>query len=50
MLDKKHNNLIKTKCGIEKYYKLRKNQSLYGKIRLKWFIFFAVVRDFFVKN
>ena len=36
---------IKTTCGIEKYYKLKKNQTFKGKLRLYWFNFFAIIRD-----
>ena len=37
---------IKTECGIQKYNELKKNQSYFGKLRLLWFKFFAVIRDF----
>ena len=37
---------IKTECGIKKYNELKKNQSYFGKLRLLWFKFFAVIRDF----
>ena len=37
---------IKTTCGIEKYNRLKKNKSFLGKLRLYWFNFFAILRDF----
>ncbi len=37
---------IKTKCGIDKYNKLKQNKSILGKIRLFWFKIFAIIRDF----
>ncbi len=36
---------IKTACGIEKYNELKLNKSFYGKLRLCWFKFFAIIRD-----
>ena len=36
---------IKTVCGIDKYNKLKSNKTFIGKLRLYWFIFFAVIRD-----
>ncbi len=36
---------IRTSCGIEKYNKLKKNQTFIGKLRFYWFNFFAVLRD-----
>ena len=36
---------IKTACGIDKYNKLKKNKTFRGKLRLYWFIFFAVITD-----
>ena len=41
---------IKTKCGIEKYNKLKGNKTFLGILRLRIFIFFAVIRDFNIKN
>ena len=41
---------IKTPCGQEKYEKLSLNKTLYGRIRLLWFIFFATVKDFDLKE
>ena len=40
---------IKTACGIEKYNKLSKDKSRFGSFRLKWFVFFATLRDFLKK-
>ena len=37
--------MIKTSCGIDKYRQLRKNQSLWGKLRLTWFVAVATMRD-----
>ena len=37
---------IKTSCGIEKYNKLKMNQTVLGKLRFYWFSFFAILRDF----
>ena len=37
---------IKTTCGVEKYNRLKKNKSFLGKLRLYWFNFFAILRDF----
>ena len=41
-----YKNFIKTECGINKYEKLRKNRSFYGKIRFWIFIVFATLNDF----
>ena len=37
---------IKTTCGIQKYHKLKKNKTIFGKLRFYWFNFFAILRDF----
>ena len=37
--------MIKTICGIDKYHKLRTDKSLWGKLRLTWFIVIATLRD-----
>ena len=42
MLSKKR---IKTKCGLKKYDQLKTNKSLFGTLRLYWFILFASIRD-----
>ena len=36
---------IKTSCGIEKYNRLKMNNTIYGKIRFYWFNIFAILRD-----
>tara|TARA_B100000965_G_scaffold29463_2_gene21780 strand:+ start:289 stop:441 length:153 start_codon:yes stop_codon:yes gene_type:complete len=41
---------IKTECGQAKYEALALNQTFYGKVRLYWFIFFAAIKDFNIKN
>tara|TARA_Y100001978_G_C23617509_1_gene396723 strand:- start:256 stop:408 length:153 start_codon:yes stop_codon:yes gene_type:complete len=50
MNQKKIYKYIKTECGQAKYESLRLNKSLYGKLRLYWFIFFAVIQDLNIKN
>jgi len=37
--------VIKTSCGIEKYHQLKENKSLWGKLRLIWFLAIATLRD-----
>ena len=37
---------IKTSCGIDKFNQLKIKQGLLNKIRLYWFVVFAVIRDF----
>ena len=37
--------LIKTKCGLEKYERLKGNTGFIGRIRFFWFMFFAILRD-----
>jgi len=37
--------MIKTSCGIDKYQKLRKDKSVWGKLRLIWFVAIATIRD-----
>ena len=39
-------NKIKTSCGIEKFNKLKARQGFLNKIRLYWFVLFAVIRDY----
>ena len=41
-------NFVKTSCGIDQYYLLKKNRSIFGKLRLYWFLLFATIRDLFV--
>ncbi len=38
---------IKTSCGIKKYHQLRTDTSLWGKLRLFWFIVIATIRDLY---
>jgi len=42
--------LIKTECGQAKYEHLSLNKTLYGKLRLYWFVLFAALRDFNLKS
>ncbi len=37
--------MIKTSCGIDKYYQLKMDKSLWGKFRLTWFVVIAALRD-----
>ena len=41
---------IKSPCGQTKYEKLSLNKTFFGRMRLYWFIFFATIRDFNLKN
>ena len=41
---------IKSSCGQAKYEQLCLNKTFYGKIRLYWYIFFASIRDFNLKD
>jgi len=43
-------NFVKTSCGIDQFNSLKKNKSIFGKIRLSWFLFFATIRDLFISN
>ena len=43
-------NFVKTSCGIDQYNSLKKNKSMFGKLRLSWFLFFATIRDLFVSK
>ena len=38
--------MIKTGCGIDKYHQLKRDRSFWGKLRLKWFVVIATLRDF----
>ena len=40
---------IKTQCGLDKYKKLRAKKGILNKVRYYWFVFFASIRDLFVK-
>ncbi len=44
------NNFIKTKCGLDKYYLLRKKKGFWNKLRLYWFVAIGTLRDFFVSK
>ncbi len=37
--------LINTRCGIDKFEKLKKETGFFKKIRFYWFVFFATIRD-----
>ena len=43
-------NFVKTSCGIDQYNSLKKNKSIFGKLRLSWFLFIATIRDIFVSK
>ena len=49
MTQKRIYKLIKSACGQAKYEKLSLNKTLFGRIRLYWFIIFATIRDFNLK-
>ena len=36
---------VKTECGLTKFYKLRKNKTIFGKLRLMFFLILAFLRD-----
>ena len=37
--------MIKTICGIDKYHQLKRDKSLWGKLRFTWFLVIATLRD-----
>ncbi len=37
--------MIKTICGIDKYHRLKRDKSVWGKLRLTWFVVIATLRD-----
>jgi len=41
---------IKTPCGQAKYIELESNKTLLVKLRLLWFILFASLRDWNIKE
>lgn len=43
-------SLIKTPCGRAKYSDLFLKKGVIAKLRLYWFIFFAVIKDWHLKN
>ncbi len=50
MSEKKIYKFIKSPCGQMKFEKLSLNKTIYGRLRLFWFIFFATIRDINFKN
>tara|TARA_Y100001968_G_C19419560_1_gene750977 strand:+ start:674 stop:853 length:180 start_codon:yes stop_codon:yes gene_type:complete len=42
-------SLIKTECGQSKYLALSSQNGLIAKLRLYWFIFFAIIKDWNLK-
>tara|TARA_Y100001935_G_scaffold254718_1_gene264709 strand:+ start:284 stop:436 length:153 start_codon:yes stop_codon:yes gene_type:complete len=50
MAQKRIYKLIKTTCGQTKYEELSLNKTVYGKLRLYWFIFFAILKDINIKS
>ena len=50
MKKKRIYQFIKTECGQAKYESLSLNKTLYGRVRLYWFIFFAVINDINIRN
>ena len=43
-------DFVKTSCGINQYNLLKKNNTMFVKLRLSWFLFFATIRDLFVSK
>ena len=43
-------SIIKTPCGRAKYAELNSRQGILSKIRLGWFIFFAIIQDWNLPN
>ena len=37
--------MIKTICGIDKYHQLKRDKTLWGKLRFTWFVVIATLRD-----
>tara|TARA_B100000900_G_scaffold327513_1_gene287652 strand:- start:2136 stop:2288 length:153 start_codon:yes stop_codon:yes gene_type:complete len=50
MSEKKIYKFIKSPCGQMKFEKLSLNKTIYGRVRLFWFVFFATIRDINFKN
>ena len=42
-------SLIKTECGRAKYEMLASKKGIYNRIRLYWFIIFAMIEDWSLK-
>ena len=43
-------SLIKTECGRAKYEMLASKNGIFNRIRLYWFILFATIEDWNLKN
>ncbi len=41
---------IKTPCGRAKYAELEARKGLLSRIRLIWFVFFAIIKDWNLSN
>jgi len=50
MTPKKIYRFIKSPCGQTKYEKLSLDKTFFGRIRLYWFIVFASIRDYNLKD
>ena len=50
MTQKRIYKFIKSACGQAKYEKLTLNKTFFGRIRLFWFIVFAAIRDYNLKD
>ena len=50
MTQKRIYKFIKSPCGQVKYEKLTLNKTFFGKIRLYWFIVFATIQDFNLRD
>ena len=50
MTQKKIYKFIKSPCGQKKYEELYLNKTFFGRLRLFWFIAFATIRDFNLKD
>ena len=50
MLKNKIFSLIKTECGRAKYDMLASKKGIFNRIRLYWFIVFAVIEDWNLKT
>ena len=43
-------SFIKTECGREKYEMLASKKGIFNRIRLYWFIIFATIQDWNLKE
>ena len=50
MTQKRIYKFIKSPCGQAKYDKLNSNKTFFGRIRLYWFIVFATIQDFKLRD